>query len=155
FVTLTSAAGRDARMSPLVYHSRFIRFDSLTLTEMSLRACSTNIQILNSTFVPDTPHLLFNYEQPCQDVTDMALLVSGNSFDRGQQSLFEGRISVRGVNGLTIRNNTITNVPASSQSDGIQIVGDSTNVTIGPGNRFSGLRQELCDPIHCDAIQDF
>jgi hypothetical protein len=155
FVTLQSATGVDARMSPQVGNSRFIKFASMTLTNMLLNSCSTNIQILDNVFVPETPHLLFNYDTNCSGVTNMALVVDGNTFDRGRQALFEGRISVRGVNGLTISNNLISNVPSSSQSDGIQIVGGSRNVVIGPGNRFTGILVNQCAGVHCDSIQDY
>jgi hypothetical protein len=35
------------------------------------------------------------------------------------------------------------------------VLGNSTNVTIGPHNHFFGILQSLCGVVHCDAIQDF
>jgi hypothetical protein len=160
FVTLRSTIGVGARMSPQVRDSNFIKFDSMTLTSMTIDddsdGCSTNIHILHSTFVPNTPHLLFNYDQTgsaCPGI-NMALVVDGNKFDGGRQHGFTGRISVRGVNGLTISNNTISNMPTVADNvDGIQLVGMATNVTIGPGNIFTGILQNSFCSGHCDAIQ--
>lgn len=158
FVTVRSTTGVGATMTiGEIYGSKFIKLDSLTIANASVRGCSTNIEFWNSTFAPNTSGLVFNYDTPCSGVTDMALVVDNCVFDRVQYALFEGRLSIRGVNGLKIRNSTFSNVPANNNfaSDGIQIVGGSTNVEIGPGNVFTGILQALCGSVHCDAIQDY
>ena len=68
----------------------------------------------------------------------------------------EGRLSVVGREntapvGLTIRNSHFGN---GGCSDGIQILGDTYGVQIGPGNEFSGFNQGSCGP-HVDPIQFF
>jgi hypothetical protein len=155
FVTVRSTSGISARMSPEISASTFIRFQSMTLTNMDVNSCSTNIHILNSTFVPQTAGLLFNYISTCPGVTDMGLLIDGTTFDRVQQANFEGRLSIRGVRGLTVSNSVFSGEPTLQPSDGIQIVGDSTNIQVGPGNVFTGILEALCGDVHCDAIQDY
>jgi hypothetical protein len=85
----------------------------------------------------------------------MRLVVDGVLFDRVSQALFDGRLSIRGVTGLSIRNSVFTGVSSSQPSDGIFIAGSSRRVEIGPGNRFSGILQAMCGTVHCDAIQDY
>lgn len=155
FVTLQSASGVGARMSiGEIYDSRYIRFDSLTFDSVSVRECSTDIQIVNSTWVPGGGGLVFNYTQSCPQ-TDMRLLVDKGTFSAVGRAGYEGRLSVRGVRGLTISNSLFEKQPSSSgaASDGIMLVGNSTNVTIGPGNLFRDIVQSQCGSVHCDAIQ--
>jgi hypothetical protein len=154
FVTIRSASGTGARMSPQIGKSEFIKFDSMTLTNVVVNSCSVNIEFWNSTFVPNAPGLVFNYDT-CVGVTNMALIVDGVTFDRVQNNTYEGRLSVKGAIGLKIRQSVFSGVPTANQSDGIFIGGASTNVEIGPGNHFTGILEALCGGVHCDAIQDY
>jgi hypothetical protein len=67
---------------------------------------------------------------------------------------YEGRLTIRGYDntqpvGVTITNN---HFGGGGCSDGIQVVGDAYGVRIGPGNKFTGLRQGSCGA-HVDPIQ--
>jgi len=74
-------------------------------------------------------------------------------FNNVGQALYEGRLSLVKVNGAVISNSQFTGIKGSDPSDGIQLLGASTNVTIGPYNTFSGILESLCGSVHCDAIQ--
>ncbi|MGZ3795351.1 MAG: hypothetical protein ACXVB1_03255, partial [Pseudobdellovibrionaceae bacterium] len=52
-----------------------------------------------------------------------------------------------------ISNNFIGGSGSSGSSDGIDVLGQATNVTIGPGNVFSDILQSKCPNSHCDSIQ--
>ena len=74
FVTLRSTTGVGARMSiGEIYGSNFLRFDSLSFNPVGVRECSTDIQLVNSTWVPGGDGLVFNYTTSCPQ-TDMRLL---------------------------------------------------------------------------------
>lgn len=155
FVTLRSVSGVGASMSiGEVYGSSYIKFDSLTFGSVSVRECSTDIQFLNSTWTPGGGGMVFNYTTSCPQ-SDMRLVVDGATFAGVSRAVFEGRLSVRGVRGLTIKNSLFSGQPSSSKdaSDGVVLVGDSTDVTIGPGNIFRDIVQDQCGSVHCDAIQ--
>jgi Right handed beta helix region len=155
FVTVRSASGQGARMSiGEVYNSRFIRFDSLTFDSVAVRECSSDIQFLNSTWSPGGGGMVFMYGTSCSQA-DMRLVVDGATFASVGRAGYEGRLSVRGVRGLTIKNSTFSGQPSNSAdaSDGVMLVGGSTNVTIGPGNVFRDILQPQCGSVHCDAIQ--
>jgi hypothetical protein len=156
FVTLASANGVTARLKMgEVYNSKFIRFSNLTVAGATVRGCSTNIEFWDSVFEPNTSGLAYNYDTACTGVTNMALVLDGVTFDKVQNAGYEGRLSIRGVKGIQIRNSTFSGQPTSGQSDGIQIVGNSQNVTIGPGNIFRDILQSQCGTVHCDAIQAY
>lgn len=156
FVTLRSTSDVEARLAlGEVWNSRFIKFSRLTLTGAAVRGCSTNIEFLDSVFAANGSGLSFNYDTACGSVTDMALVVDGVVFDRVRNAVHEGRLSIRGVRGIAIRNSTFSGQPTTNQSDGIQIVGGSRDVTIGPGNVFSNILQSQCGSVHCDAIQAY
>lgn len=155
FVTLRSASGVGARMSiGEVYDSRYIKFDSLTFDSVAVRECSTDIQFLNSTWTPGGDGMAFNYTTSCSQ-SDMRLVVDGSTFAGVSRAVYEGRLSVRGVRGLTIKNSLFSGQPSSSAdaSDGLMLTGNSTNVMIGPGNIFRDVIQGQCGSVHCDAIQ--
>ncbi len=155
FVTVRSASGQGARMSiGEVYNSSFIRFDSLTFDSVSVRECSTDVQFTNSTWTAGGGGLGFIYAAACSQ-SDMRLVVNGATFASVGRGGYEGRLSVRGVRGLTIKNSLFSGQPSNSAdaSDGVMLVGGSTNVTIGPGNVFRDIIQAQCGSVHCDAIQ--
>lgn len=155
FVTLRSASGQGARMSiGAVYNSSFIRFDSLTFDSVAVRECSSDLQFTNSTWTSGGGGLGFIYTTACSQ-SDMRLVVDGATFASVGRAGYEGRLSVRGVRGLTIKNSVFSGQPsnAADASDGVMLVGGSTNVTIGPGNVFRDIIQSQCGSVHCDAIQ--
>lgn len=152
FVTVRSTTGRDATINPRIGASRFIRLQSLTISGALINSCSSNIQLLNSTF---TGGLLVT-ARSASCPADMKLLVDGNTFGDLGPATFEGRISVADDDGpqlpmgLTISNNRIG---PGCRSDGVQLVGGASGVTIGPGNIFDGIVQS--GSVHCDMIQFF
>lgn len=155
FVTVKSASGIGARMSiGEIYGSSFIRFENLTFDNVGVRECSTDIQFINSTWVPGGDGLVFNYTTSCSQ-PDMRLVVDKATFTAVGRALFEGRLSVRGVRGLTIKNSLFNGQPSASggASDGIMLVGGAQNVTVGPGNVFRDIVQSQCGSVHCDAMQ--
>src|ERR1700709_2646126 len=48
-VTLQSASGTGAALSPQISNSNFIKFQSMTLRSMLIQNCSTNIQVVGNT----------------------------------------------------------------------------------------------------------
>jgi hypothetical protein len=150
FVTVRSTSGRDAIISPQIGASRFIRFQSLTVSGALINSCSNNIQLLGSTFTSGL--LVTNRGSTCS--ANLNLLVDGNTFGNLGPALYEGRISVADDDGpqvsmgLTISNNLIG---PGCQSDGLQLVGGASGVTFGPGNIVDGIVQS--GPVHCDMIQ--
>ena len=53
-VTLQSTASTGASMSPKISNSDFIRLQGMTLRNMSISACSTNIQVAGNTWAQNT-----------------------------------------------------------------------------------------------------
>jgi hypothetical protein len=137
-----------------VYDSSYIKFDSLTFDSVSVRECSTDIHFLNSTWTPGGDGLAFNYTTSCPQ-SDMGLVVDGATFANVSRAIYEGRLSVRDVHGLTIKNSIFRGQPSNQAdaSDGLMLTGNSTNITIGPGNVFRDIIQNQCGSVHCDAIQ--
>lgn len=155
FVTVKSTSGTGARMSiSEIFGSSYIKFDSLTFNSVAVRECSTDIHLLNSTWTSGGGGLAYNYTTSCPQ-SDMRLVVDNGTFDGVGRAFLEGRLSVRGVRGLTIKNSTFSGQPSSSSaaSDGIFLAGGTSNVTIGPGNVFRDILQTQCGSVHCDAIQ--
>lgn len=155
FVTLKSASGVGARMSiSEVYESSYIRFENLTFGGVTVRECSTDIQFINSVWAANGSGLGFNYTRDCPQ-TDMRLLVDGGTFSNVGRAFLEGRLSVRAVRGLTIKNSLFSGQPssASAASDGVFLGGNAQNITIGPRNIFRDIIQSNCGSVHCDAIQ--
>jgi hypothetical protein len=150
-VTLTSASGRGAVIRPQIANSDFVHLDSVTLADVWVDRCSTNVQVTNSTFEADQPGLYFD-GSACPSTTHN-YLVDNVTFANVDMANFEGRLSFRDVNGATVRNSFFG---SGGYGDGIQTQGNSTNLTIGPGNTFDGITQSFCDAgggAHCDAIQ--
>lgn len=155
YVTLASTTGTGAIMSPQVGNSDYIRFDRMSLTSMLINNGSTNIQIANSTFLPNKGGLAI--------VDSSKTLVDNVDFTNVNQATWSGRISLNNATYSTITNSKFvgvgrdsTNVKAGA-ADGIMVVGRAANNTIGPNNLFSGILQSTCDVAnpgsHCDSIQ--
>jgi len=150
YVILRSTSGTGATISPAVNGAGWIKFQSLTISGSDVTNCAHHIQFLGSTFTSG----LFVTNQNASCAANMNLLVDGNTFGDLGTATYEGRISVADDDGpqvsmgLTISNNVIG---PGCQSDGIQLVGGASGVTIGPGNIFDGISQT--GPVHCDMIQ--
>jgi len=149
YVTLTSLNGTGAILSPSINNSDYIRFDRMTLTSMLINNGSTNIQIVNSTFVPYKPGLAV--------VSSSKTLIDNVDFTNVNNQTWSGRLSLNAASYTTVTNSKFVGVGIGV--DGIMIVGLASNNTIGPNNLFSGILQALCSVSspgsHCDAIQDF
>ncbi|MGE0786366.1 MAG: hypothetical protein AB7S26_11915 [Sandaracinaceae bacterium] len=150
YVTLRSETGRGATLNPRITGSSFFRFSSLTIAGATIRSCAHDVQLTGSVFTDGL--LVTMRDSSCPP--DLHLLVDRNEFGDLGPALYEGRISVadddgpQPAMGLTIRNNVIG---PGCQSDGIQLAGGASGVTIGPGNVFDGIVQS--GPVHCDMIQ--
>lgn len=154
YATIASTSGTGAIMSPSVGNSRYIRFERMRLTSMLIQNNSTNIQIVNSTFLPNQNGLAI--------VDSSNILVDGVDFTNVNQATWSGRLSLNNASHTTITNSRFVGVGNSSNvreaaADGIMIVGNANNNTIGPNNIFSNILQNVCDVAnpgsHCDAIQ--
>ncbi len=89
--------------------------------------------------------------------TGMNILIDHDTFDNLGTNTWEGRLNVvdGGSNvpatasvGVTISNSHFS----GGCSDGIQVVG-TPGVQIGPGNEFTNIQQNGCDPVHADPVQ--
>ena len=86
YVTITSASGTGAIMSPKVGNSDYIRFDGMSLTGMLINNGSTNIQIANSTFLPNKSGLAV--------IASSKILVDNVDFTNVNQATWSGRVSL-------------------------------------------------------------
>ena len=164
-VTVKSASGVGAQMSPNFSNSDYIRLESMTLSNASISRCSTNIQIVGNTWVQDTGGISVNDNGFGCDSSNKNILIDGNTMIMTRATGGEGKITLTSVNGVTITKNLIqgqpgANLPSGSKTggDGIQTAGSVNNIIIGPGNIFRDILQAPCgsDPVrdpHCDSIQ--
>ncbi|MGZ3805957.1 MAG: DUF4082 domain-containing protein [Pseudobdellovibrionaceae bacterium] len=151
YVTLQSATARGASIAPQLYNTNYVRLQSLTISaDILQRACSSHIQWLNNDF---TGRGLTLTNSNCTSSLDS--LIDGNIFRdyKFPASWYNGHINIVYGSGVTISHNFIGGSAVDGSSDGIQVLGQATNVTIGPGNVFSDILQSLCPNSHCDAIQ--
>ena len=146
YVTVQSTTNKDASISPQVGNTDYVRFESLTISGFVLQnSCSTHVQWVNNNF---SGQGLTLSNDGCGDLDTT---IDGNSFtafdvDGG----YEGRVSLVYGSGITLTNNFFGDGGAS---DGVQLLGNVSNVNVGPGNTFSGILESLCGDVHCDAIQ--
>ncbi|MGZ3803609.1 MAG: hypothetical protein ACXVB4_05330 [Pseudobdellovibrionaceae bacterium] len=155
YVTLSSLNGIGAIMSPQIGNSNYIRLDHMTLTDVLINNHSANIQLVNSVFQPNQLGLAI--------VDSSKILVDNVDFTQVNQLTWTGRINLNNATYSTISNCKIAGVgtdsaaPKYGAADGIMVIGNSANNTIGPNNWFTGILQSLCDVAnpgsHCDAIQ--
>ena len=78
-------------------------------------------------------------------------------FDNINAGGFEGRLSIRGQDCCSVNSGisvTDSHFGAGGCSDGIQLIGNASGVTIGPGNEFANIVQGSCGA-HVDAVQMF
>jgi hypothetical protein len=155
YVTVTSTTGTGAIMSPKVGNSDYIRFDRMSLSSMQINNGSTNIQIANSTFLPNKTGLAV--------IASSKILVDNVDFTSVNQATWSGRVSLNNASYTTITNSKFVGVGKDSSNvkvgaaDGIMIIGQASNNTIGPNNLFADILQSVCDVAnpgsHCDSIQ--
>ncbi len=156
-VTLQSTAAKGASMSPKVSNSDFIRLQGMTLRDMQISNCSTNIQVAGNAWAQNTSGIVvMDYGYNCS-TADKQIVIDGNTFVNTRPAWGEGKIGLVSVNGVTLKNNLIQGQSSGNGGDGIQTGGSLANITIGPGNIFRDIRQGPCDSSagvpHCDAIQ--
>jgi hypothetical protein len=148
FVTLRSASGTGASLSPQIGNSDYIKFQSLTIAGTLVNNCSTHVHFLDSTFTKGL--LVTNNGSTCPSGSQ-DIVVDGSTFDNVGQATYEGRLNFVAVDGGTIRNSTFSGI-GSQASDGIQFLGGTKNSLIS-GNHFTGIKESLCGSVHCDAVQ--
>jgi hypothetical protein len=147
FVTIQSTSAKGATIAPQVGNSSFIRLSNLTLNGALQNSCSRNIHWTGNNVTG--PITLTN--SGCSG--SLATVFDGNTFaniDVGGG--YEGRLSLIYGSGITLTNNTFG---PGGASDGVFMGGNVSNVTIGPGNIFTGILQSSCGSVHCDAVQGY
>ena len=144
-----------------------IVFQGLTINGATTTGI-TNSKIVHSTF---RGSLYMCMGVNCGGVSTQHanVLIDYDSFDGINTALYDGRVTVRGqdgvdgsVSGITISHSHFGAAPGSAHSgctDGIFFNGNGDAV-VGPGNEFSGFSQSNCDPgggnpngAHVDPIQ--
>lgn len=159
FVTVQPVSGASVEFGfTQVNNSSFIRLQGMTINGMDLlNNASHHVELLGCTFVPDGGGLSINGLNDTPPATSNEIIVDGCDFTNVSIALFDGRLNVRGMNGVKIRNNIIAGSTNPGQkADGIMLIGGSINTEIGPGNRFDALNQENAEQgEHVDVIQLF
>ena len=149
-VTLVAQAGATATISPnLGAGVSNLRFDGLTIDGVYTNG-ARNVAFVNSRFTG-----LVRVDTPA-NVSAANILFDHDTFDglSATATSYEGRLTVRGYDnsspvGVKITNSHFGN---GGCSDGVQIIGGAYGVEVGPGNEFSGIRQDACSN-HVDSIQ--
>lgn len=152
------ATTRAASITPSPSNSDFIRIKGFNVGSFSITSCSTNLEFVNLTVAPNGDGVLLDGSSCPTTVQNITF--DDVIFDDVGLATFEGRLSLRDSNTVTIKNSQFTGVWQTSggPSDGIQGVGGIRNLTIGPNNLFQDISQSVCDSFggaHCDAIQLF
>ena len=124
-----------------------------------INGCSKHVIVSNSAAVVNGYNGILVSQESCPH-TGTDITIDNVVSDRQGPAGFEGRLSIRSGNGVTVKNSQFLGVYAASggPSDGIIMVGDIHNITIGPGNLFQGIDQAICNAnggAHCDAIQTY
>jgi len=159
YVTVKSASGVGAKGSWRTWGSRFIKLASLT-GSFSIEGCSKDITIQGTVGTPNSYEGIYISGQDCP-TTPQNIVVDGVTLDRIGQMGYEGRLSIRDGNGVTVKNSQFLGVyatPGTGPSDGLIMVGAIRNIFIGPGNVFSGIDQQICNAnggAHCDMMQTY
>ena len=103
FVTLQSTSGNGAAISPRISNSAFIKFQMMTLRDMLIQNCSTNIQVLGNTWAQDTSGIVVTDNGFNCSATNKKILIDGNKFVNTRPAWAEGKIGLVSVNGVVIR----------------------------------------------------
>ena len=148
FVTVQSTSAKGASIYPRIGNSHYIRLSNLTLKGALQNSCSKNIQWINNNVTGSIT--ITNYN--CSG--SLATVLDGNTFAaiNKDQGGYDGRLSLLYGSGITVTNNTFG---PGGTADGIFLGGNVSNVNIGPGNTFTGIRQENCGTAHCDSVQGY
>lgn len=155
YVTVKSTTGQGAQGYFQIGASQYIHVDSVTLAGAIVNSCSRHIIISNSTSVPNSDSGIYITGDSCVG-TNLDITVDGVVLDRVGQASYEGRISIRDGNNVTVKNSTFTGTPSSvAASDGLFLNGSITNIYVGPGNVFSNILEPSCGGVHCDMIQTY
>lgn len=164
------AAGRDSVTitgNPDLLASHNLTFKDLTFAGLNIGtssnggAIATNLQFLNIHYSN-----CFHYYQGTSGIAnvtmdgglaDMSAAGTGTTSPCGD----DGRFRLIGFNdagfGTSLVNFTIKNIAFSGTAhctDGIEMTGGQTGVTIGPGNEFKNILEGSCST-HVDSIQIF
>ena len=158
-VTIRSASGTGAKGSWRTWGARYLKLTSLT-GSVAIEGCSKDITVTGSVGTPNSYEGIYIDGQNCP-TTVQNIVVDGATLDRIGQMGYEGRLSIRDGNTVTVKNSTFSGVyatPGQGPSDGIIMVAAIRNITIGPGNVFSGIDQSICNAnggAHCDMVQTY
>jgi hypothetical protein len=147
-VTVQSTNGLGATVNIQANAASFIKFSNLTIAGGASIGCSKHMQYVNSTFTAGFDI----WSVSCGGVS-IDTLVDSDTFGDIGQATYEGRLSIRGDSQTSTIGVTVSNshFGPGCQSDGINVVGDTAGLVIGPGNIFDGIMQS--GPVHCDSIQ--
>lgn len=156
--TIKSTTGVGAVGYWRIGNSDHLRFESVT-GGFLINSCSTWITLKDTVGQPNSSNGIEISQEACP-TTVQNITVDGAILDRIGQQTGEGRLSIRDGNTITIKNSQFLGVwaTAGGPSDGIQMRGAIRNITIGPGNLFSGIDQNICNAnggAHCDTIQTY
>lgn len=121
--------------------------------------CSSNLTFDHITF---TGGSMLKPQFACSH--DLNITWDHDRFDNLGQETYEGRLNIQGMDtgpatgvaGVTISNSHFGGVGASSTncSDGIDGLGSSRGVVVGPGNEFTGIAESACsNGTHVDPVQ--
>lgn len=147
FVTVRSTNPYGALITPRLGNTDWVRLRNLTLTGLLQNSCSSHIEYVNNIFT--------GYATVTNDACgNLFTIFDGNTFTAFDkvEGTYDGRLALIYASGITVRNNQFG---PGGQNDGIFMGGSVSNVTIGPGNLFTGIMESLCAGLHCDAIQGF
>jgi hypothetical protein len=145
-VVVRPVTGASASVDLELVASSGLRLVGLTISDL-LMANSANVTLSHNTF---TGMSLVQTQRVHANILFDSNRLDGNNAGPND---YEGRLTIRGYDntqpvGVTISNNHF----GGGCSDGVQVIGDAYGVRIGPGNKFTGLRQGGC-AAHVDPIQ--
>ena len=137
-VTITEQPGATASINPSMTNATNLTFDGLTIKGAYLSG-ARNVTFVNTKFTGMTR------VDTIASISNANVLFDHNTFDGINMccSCYEGRLTVRGYNntspvGVTISNNHFGN---GGESDGVQLIGETYGVQVGPGNEFGSMKQ--------------
>jgi hypothetical protein len=140
-VTITPAAGASPSVwGQLGSTAQNLRFDGIKDLGLWQINAAKNIEIVNSTYTTTVEVI----------GATAGIVFDNDTFNNLPSGTWEGRLSIaNGASGITVKNSRFG---GGGCSDGINLTGSAHDVTIGPGNEFSGLKQGSC-AAHVDPIQ--
>ena len=118
--TVASSRASTRRPTWRTWGSRFIKLASLT-GSFSIEGCSKDITIQGTVGTPNSYEGIYISGQDCP-TTPQNIVVDGVTLDRIGQMGYEGRLSIRDGNGVTVKNSQFLGVyatPGTGPSDGL------------------------------------